>query len=221
MGAAELRPVSSSPSSLPTCKRPVTFPWAGRSGRRVPASHKCRAEVGSRLTPRDPAWRLLCSRGRGEVSAGREGTGSVAGFLVKGNKKQRAGRSCQPVGSSNDINNNNQSLFPGRPCGVEQPEQTLRVQSPAARALRAALPAGFSWVHPLPALVGPTERSARAAKPAWEAADARRVPEPESQPGQQACLLQRGVLQRATRRRRPGSRQPVLVEQPPVTAATH
>lgn len=33
MGAAELRPVSSSPSSLPTCKCPVTFPWAGWSGR--------------------------------------------------------------------------------------------------------------------------------------------------------------------------------------------
>lgn len=88
----------------------------------MPASHKCRAQVGSRPAPQDPAWRLLCSRGRGEVSAGREGASSVADFLVKGNKKQRAGRSRQPVGSGNDINNNNKSLFPGRPCGVEQPE---------------------------------------------------------------------------------------------------
>lgn len=88
MGAAELRPVSPSPSSLPTCKRPVTFPWAGRSGWLVPASHKCRACVGSRLAAQDPARRLLYSRGHGEVLVGQEGTGSMAGFLVKGNKKQ-------------------------------------------------------------------------------------------------------------------------------------
>jgi len=75
--------------------------------------------VGSGLAAQDPTCRLLRSRGHREVSAGQEGTGSMASFLVKGSKKQRSGISRQPVGSNNDINsNNNKSLFPTGPHGA-------------------------------------------------------------------------------------------------------
>lgn len=221
MGAAELRPVFSSPSSLPTCKCPVTFPWARRSGRCVPASRKCRAQVCSRLVGQDPAWRLLCSRGHREVSAGWEGTCSMADFLVKGNKKQRAGSSRQPVGSNNDINNNNKSLFPAQPCGAARVH--FEDVIPSSRSIVWGSPGWFK----LGSSTASTGGSSRAlgtgcqtclgsgGRPmgttAQVSARPARVPTTAASPG---------PLQRATTRT-PGSRQPLLVGQPLVTAATH
>lgn len=43
------------------------------------------------MAMQDPAWRLLCSHGYGEVSVEREGTGSMGDFLVKGNKEHEQG----------------------------------------------------------------------------------------------------------------------------------